>query len=122
MKKSILLKNGDVELVNGRMVLISKKNRIRQLVKNTLSIKKGEWFLNKNTGLSHDEIHKKSPNIENLKTDIISCLSELEEVVNVNILDFNYDPSERKFYAKLLIIYTMDESEPDNDFEMEVAI
>ncbi|MCF8012239.1 MAG: hypothetical protein K9L56_13265 [Clostridiales bacterium] len=122
MKKSILLKNGDVELVNGRMVLISKENRIRQLVENTLSIKKGEWFLNKNTGLSHDEIHKKSPNIENLKTDIISCLSELEEVVNVNILDFNYDPSERKFYAKLLIIYTMDESEPDNDFEMEVAI
>jgi len=116
MKKSILLNDGDVQLVNGNIVLISEDERVRQLIENALSIRKGEWFYNTETGLDHRELDKKNPNIDNLKSDIIDCVTGLEEVNEVTNLEIDYNRQERKADIKFNAIYDL------NNIEMEVTI
>ena len=116
MRKSILLQDGDIQLVNGNIVLISGEDRVRQLIENALSIRKGEWFYNTETGLSHEQLFKKNPDIDKLKTDIIQTVTGLEEVEEVLDLNIDYDRQERQATVTFDVTYDL------GNLEMEVII
>ena len=116
MKKSILLLDGDIQLINGNIVLITNEDRVRQLIENALSIRKGEWFYNTETGLSHDELFKKRPDLETLEFDIIQTITSLQEVEEVTDLTINYDSQDRAAIINFNVTYDL------GNLEMEVII
>jgi len=116
MRRSILLSNGDIQLINGNIVLITEELRVRQLIENALSIRKGEWFYNTSTGLSHEELFKKKPNLERLENDIIQTVANLKEVQEVFALTINYDSQERTAIINFTVTYDL------GNLEMEVII
>lgn len=116
MKKSILLDNGDIRLIDGNIVLTDGEEKVRQLIQNTLSIRKGEWFYNTNTGLDHGEIFKKRPDIDTFRGDIIESLNNLKEVEKVNKVDIEYNKLDREATVYLNVTYDL------GNISMEVTI
>jgi len=116
MKKSIFLEDGDIKLINGNIVLIGEDDRVLQLIENTLSIRKGEWFYNQNTGLNHDELFKKKPDLKALENDIIQTISSLDEVDKVISVEIEYNKIEREALIKLNISYNL------KNIELEVTL
>lgn len=116
MKKAIFTNDGDIRLVNGNIFLISGDDRVRQLIENALSIRKGEWFYNTNTGLDHRELFKKKPDLDNLKSDIIATVTNLTEVNEVTNLEIDYDRQLREATVTFNAIYDL------GNIEMEVII
>lgn len=111
MRKSIFLRDGDIELVNGNIVLVSGPDRVRQLIENALSIRRGEWFYNTTTGLNHEQLFKKKPDIENLKDDIIECVTRLEEVTEVSDIEIEFNRQERTAKINFTAIYNLENIE-----------
>ena len=116
MKKAIYLTDGDIDFVNGNIILTSRDDRVRQLIENALSIRKGEWFYNTNTGLDHTELFKKSPDLDALEIAIIDTLNGLEEVEKVTEINIEYDREERKADISLKVRYNL------GNVEVEVTL
>jgi len=93
--KSLKLNDGDLQFVNGRLKLISGEEQIIQVLENALSIRKGEWFYNVNSGLSHEEFYKKNPDFDNLKALLLETIFSIEEVDQVDNIEINFDNQSR---------------------------
>lgn len=113
--KSIYLKNGDIEFVNGSIVMISNADQVVQLVENALSIKKGEWFYNKRTGLSHEQISVKNPDLDLLRLDILDALAPIEELTDLKVISIDVN-NDRTADIKIEAVYN------GENIETEVTI
>lgn len=82
---------GDVILTE----LATDEENIKQSVFLVLSINKNEWFLDNSLGLDYTKLQGKGKDKESIKQAIREAISQVEEVENVFVDDFQFNREKR---------------------------
>ena len=91
MKTLKLTELGDIDLTGNTLNIIENTDEIDQYIRTLLNIRKGEWFLDTNLGLNHENLFAKIPNEELTRLDVIEALRQelrVDEIGDISI-DFN---------------------------------
>ena len=99
-----LTDDGDVDLTGGQINFLTNEDAIVQNIKSLLSIRRGEWFLNTDLGLSHDNLLVKAPDLTILDLDIREAISQESEILTVENVDIEIGEDRRvniSFQARL---------------------
>lgn len=88
--------NGDLDITNNTFNFITNESAVIQNIKSLLSIRKGEWFRNTQTGLSHENLFGKNINEELLRLDIVESISQESFVQSVDEVGISFNNKERK--------------------------
>lgn len=100
--KAPKLLNGDLVIENGNLVMIEGDEELVQSVQAILGTRKGEFFLNTDHGVSHDNLLGKPADEELARSDIIEALMQDERVESVDVV-FEDDKSKRTRNVKVSI-------------------
>lgn len=103
MTKAPKLVNGDLVIENNELVMIDGDEELVQSVQAILGTRKGEFFLDSEHGLSHENILGKPASQELARDDIIEALMQEERVASVPSISFEDDKSKRKRNVNLSI-------------------
>ncbi|UMZ35543.1 DUF2634 domain-containing protein [Priestia megaterium] len=103
MTKAPKLVNGDLVIENGELVMISGDEELVQSVQAILGTRKGEFFLDSEHGLSHENVMGKPANQDLARDDIIEALMQEERVASIPTVNFNDDKAKRKRNVSLTI-------------------
>jgi phage baseplate assembly protein W len=103
MKKAPKLLNGDLVIENGELVMISDDEELVQSVQAILGTRKGEFFLDSEHGLSHENVLGKPANQDLARDDIIEALMQEERVASILAVNFDDDKAKRKRNVSLTI-------------------
>ena len=88
---------GDLEIVNGDLVLNDGKKALMQLVKQTLEMFYGEWFLDNGAGIPYYQyILVKDPNIVTVSAILQNAILAIPGIVELTAFDFDYDGKARQ--------------------------
>lgn len=101
--KSPKLQNGDLVLEDNDLILISDDEELIQSVRNTLLTRKGEFFLDPEEGVSHDNLLGKGTSDEEARDDIIEALSRDERIQAVIDIMFTDNLETRRRQVSLTI-------------------
>lgn len=101
--KSPKLQNGDLVIENNDLILISDDEELIQSVRNTLLTRKGEFFLDPEEGVSHDNLLGKGTSDEEARDDIIEALSRDERIQAVTDIMFTDNLETRRRQVSLTI-------------------
>lgn len=96
MKTLKLGHNGDLVIENNSFKIISQIDEIDQYIRTVLNIRKGEWFLDTELGLSHENILGKDFDKNKIEFDVIEALRQEERVEDILELDIKFDRQDRK--------------------------
>ncbi|PFJ03223.1 DUF2634 domain-containing protein [Priestia megaterium] len=108
--KSPKLQDRDLVIENNDLVLINDDEELIQSVQNTLLTRKGEFFLDPEEGVSHDNLLGKGTSNEEARDDIIEALSRDERIQAVSNITF-IDNLETRVRQISLTIQKLDETE-----------
>lgn len=87
--KSIKMLGNDLDFQRGDFLMIDGTQEVAQSLQSLLSIRLGEFKLDELVGLYRDNILGKNRNRDEMKDDIIECLSIDDRVELVNDIQIN---------------------------------
>jgi hypothetical protein len=98
--------DGDLDVTNGRMSLVSGREAIRQKLQLGLRTFLGEWFLDVRTGLPYyQSILVKNPNSQSIQNFFKKAILSCDGVVSVDSISTDFDKTTRhmtiSFTAKI---------------------
>ena len=94
MKSFKLSINGDIVISDGKIEMISGNELKRQTCETVVGTNNGEWFLNLDEGINHRAIVCKSPNQDEVRSEIQKGLLQVDG--SLFITEFNYAEEGRK--------------------------
>lgn len=102
--KTIELVDGDIKLEAGNFTVVDKEVEVKQSLTSLLTIRKGEFFLDENIGLSRSNLFGKRTNKAEAHDDLIECLSQDDRVELINEMFFSVENRNAtiQFQTKLL--------------------
>lgn len=103
--KSLKMNGSDLDIRNGEMSMVLDVEEVAQTLQTLLSIRLGEFKLDELVGLNRNNILGKSRNYDEMRDDVIECLSidERVEVVNDITIDVGTDrKASIRFSVKLI--------------------
>lgn len=89
------LKEGDLVIENGELVMIEGDEELVQSVLSVLQTRKGEFFLVEEHGVFLDNLLGKEANQEEARDDIIEAISQDERIASVEDVTFADDRKDR---------------------------
>jgi len=82
---------GDLLLTNGDLVLVNGEAEVRQVIKETLGVMFGEWFMDNTIGIDYfGQILVKNPNMGKINAIILSAVLSVPGVLQ--ILSYSFVP------------------------------
>lgn len=99
--KSFLIKNDDLVIHDGEMQMVDGTDETCQCVERALTTRQGEFFLDTEHGLNHEEFKKKNFSKSTIKMEVIETVLQEETVEKVSGIEMNYDRSNRSARIKL---------------------
>lgn len=92
--------NGDVEIRNNKIVMTTSENElIRQKIQKVLSTNKNEWFGNPDEGINFQNILKKGVTEEDVKSEIIDGLIQIDSSFIMTGFGMEIDDLNRTLYV-----------------------
>lgn len=89
--KSILTKDCDIDITNGKLSYIKDDKRLAQNVKHRLSINNSEWFLNIALGLDYSKIQGKNITSAEVSQAMQECLTQDSEIDTTELISLTVD-------------------------------
>ena len=86
-----LTDDGDLDLTGGQINFLTNVDATLQNIKALLSIRKGEWFLNTQLGLEHDNLFVKAPDLEIIDLDVREAISQEAQVLTIENLNITVE-------------------------------
>nr|DAX75176.1 MAG TPA: secretion system protein [Caudoviricetes sp.] len=96
--------NGDIDIVDNDLVLVSGQEEMRQNAENRLSVNKSEWFLNLDLGLSYKDITGKGISDADIEYWIRECILQDERIKEVRKVIIDRNPALRTADIDVTII------------------
>jgi hypothetical protein len=88
--KGFLLENGDIVVTKkGEIQMTSGRDLVRQTVEAVIGTNNGEWFLNKDEGINFRAILGKSPNMDEVRSEVQKGLLQVDS--SLFMQSFEYD-------------------------------
>lgn len=84
--KSILTKDCDIDITDGKLSYIKDDKRLAQNAKHRLSVNTGEWFLNIALGLDYSKIQGKNITSAEVSQTIQECLTQDSEIDTTELI------------------------------------
>ncbi|MFL2133000.1 hypothetical protein [Desemzia sp. FAM 23990] len=103
--KTLKMNGSDLDIQNNEFVMVSEVDEVAQTLQNLLSIRLGEFDLDELVGLDRTNILGKSRNYDEIRDDLISCLSIDDRVEVVNEIDIKIENGRNatvRFSVKLI--------------------
>lgn len=95
-----LTDDGDIDIASNTFSVIKNTDEeLLQYIRTILNTRKGEYFLNTEIGLSHDNLIGANFNPDKLKVDLLEAIFQEERIASVDRLDISFDDTERRVYA-----------------------
>ena len=88
-------KSGDVEIRNNKIVMTNDNELMRQKIQKVLSTNKGEWFGNADEGINFRNILKKGVTEEDVKSEILDGLLQIDDSVIITEFSMELDHATR---------------------------
>ncbi|MCI3027680.1 hypothetical protein LMF32_00830 [Desemzia sp. C1] len=85
--KTLKMNGSDLDIQNNEFALVSEVEEVAQTLQNLLSIRLGEFGLDELVGLDRTNLLGKPINYDEIRDDVISCLSIDDRVEIVNDID-----------------------------------
>ena len=96
--------NGDIDIVDNDLVLVSGQEEMRQNAENRLSVNKSEWFLNLDLGLSYKDITGKGISNADIEYWIRECILQDERIKEVRKVTVDRNAALRTADIDVIII------------------
>lgn len=102
----MLSQNGDIEIIDNNIAMIEERDIFVQCFRQLLQTRKGEYFLNTDEGLDFS-VFLGVKNIDyELATDALhSCALQVEDFVEFQVLEYNFDDQTRKLNIKMQALF-----------------
>lgn len=94
MKSFLLDSKGDIVIADGKIQMVSGNDLKRQSCETVIGTNNGEWFLNLDEGINHRAIVCKSPNQDEVRSEIQKGLLQVDS--SLFITEFDYGEEGRK--------------------------
>ena len=95
MRALKLTNDGDIDFTNGQFSIVEGEEEIRQNIEIRLSTRQGEWFLDTNFGLDHNDILGKVFNEDQVRNAIIRSLRQEPRVIEIDFVNVTIDAENR---------------------------
>jgi hypothetical protein len=99
--KSFLIRDDDLVIRDGEMQMVDGTEETCQCVERALTTRQGEFFLDTEHGLNHEEFKKKNFSESTIKMEVIETVLQEETVEKVSGIEMNYDRINRSARIKL---------------------
>lgn len=86
---------GDVIIKNNKILMTSDNELMQQKIQKILSTNKGEWFANSDEGISFQNILKKNVTEEEIKSEILGGLMQIDSSFILTDFSMELDPKTR---------------------------
>ena len=103
-KNTFKMTNGDIDIENNDLVLVSGQEELRQNIENRLSVNIGEWFLNLGLGLNYSAIHGKGVTDIEIEFAIRECCYQDPRVQEVRNIVITRNSNDRTAEINITII------------------
>lgn len=98
--KSFFIKNDDLVIQDGEMQMVSGTEETCQCVERALTTRQGEFFLDTEHGLNHEEFKKKNFSDEIIKMEVVETAMQEEMVEKVSGIEIDYESINRSVKIK----------------------
>lgn len=98
--KSFLIKNDDLVIRDGEMQMVDGTEETCQCVERALTTRQGEFFLDTEHGLNHEEFKKKNFSDEIIKMEVIETALQEERLEKIDNIEIDYDSINRSAKIK----------------------
>ena len=95
MRTLKLTDSGDIDLTGNTLNVLEGTDELDQYIRTLLNIRKGEWFLDTDLGLSHENLFSKNPDLEFVRLDIIEVLGQEPRITEIVELDISFNNQTR---------------------------
>lgn len=99
--KSFLIKNDDLVIRDGEMQMVDGAYETCQCIERALTTRQGEFFLDTEHGLNHEEFKKKNFSESTIKMEVIETVLQEDTVEKISGIEMNYDRINRSARIKL---------------------
>jgi len=96
LKTLKVTETGDMDFSNNVFTVITDGDEVEQYIKSILSIRKGEWFLDTEFGLSHENLIGAKFDEEKITLDIRDALALEERIEIVESIDVSFNAATRE--------------------------
>ena len=87
---------GDMDFTGNAFSIITDSEEIQQSIKSILSIRKGEWFLDTEFGLSHENLIGNKFDEDKIILDVREALANEERIDTIEPISASFDAETRK--------------------------
>jgi len=87
---------GDMDFTGNSFSIITDSEELNQSIKSILSIRKGEWFLDTEFGLSHENLIGAEFDEDKIELDVREALSNEERIETIESISASFDTETRK--------------------------
>lgn len=91
MKGFLLDDKGDIVINGGFIKMANDRDLIRQTVETVIGTNNGEWFLNEDEGIRFKAILNKSPNMDEVRSEIQKGLLQVDSSLFIQTFDYNVE-------------------------------
>ena len=98
--KSFFIKNDDLVIQDGEMQMVGGTEETCQCVERALTTRQGEFFLDTEHGLNHEEFKKKNFSDEIIKMEVVETAMQEEMVEKVSGIEIDYESINRSAKIK----------------------
>lgn len=98
--KSFFIKNDDLVIQDGEMQMVGGTEETCQCVERSLTTRQGEFFLDTEHGLNHEEFKKKNFSDEIIKMEVVETAMQEEMVEKVSGIEIDYESINRSAKIK----------------------
>lgn len=105
MKTLKLSATGDIEIIGGKLQMVSGADYIRQKIETRLKFWQGEWFLDRRLGFPWLQrvLGRRDPPVDPL---VRSAILSIIDVVSVQSLTINFDNRTRAYSLSYAVVST----------------
>jgi hypothetical protein len=108
--KSFALKDGDIVIENGELVMVEEQEETVQSIQIGIGTHKGEWFLDLEEGINFLLMVDKTVSEAEKREEIYNTLMKQEQIKSVESIDFHFDRSTRALTVSFQATSTEGES------------
>lgn len=87
---------GDMDFTGNSFSIITDSEEVQQSIKSILSIRKGEWFLDTEFALSHENLIGAKFDEDKIILDVRDALADEERIETVESIEVSFDATTRQ--------------------------
>ncbi|EJU22955.1 hypothetical protein HMPREF1143_0485 [Peptoanaerobacter stomatis] len=115
--KTFLIKDDDIVIENGDVMLVYDTDEICQCVERAITTRLEEFFLSLEHGMDYEEMQSKAPDIDRLKLDVIEAALQEERLSLIESIYIDINRANRK--ANIMFVGILENGE---EIQGEVVI